>query len=119
MATGNKLWRAWGPSSLLSLSDLDGVVVAFLGREGAETFDPATGNLLWTINRKTLDLLVVGNRAVVATTDSVIVLGRDGTEVARVPHGLGHLPQINVFIAASPSTLDAITTAEMFREALS
>jgi len=119
VATGNKLWRAWGPSSLLSLSDLDGVVVAFLGREGAETFDPATGNLLWTINRKTLDLLVVGNRAVVATTDSVIVLGRDGTEVARVPHGLGHLPQINVFIAASPSTLDAITTAEMFREALS
>jgi outer membrane protein assembly factor BamB len=119
VATGNKLWRAWGPSALVSLSDLDGVVVAYLGREGAETFDPATGSLLWTVTEKVLDLLVVGNRAVLATTDSVVVLGRDGTEVARVPHGLSRLPQLTIYIVAGTSSLDAITTNELFREVLS
>jgi outer membrane protein assembly factor BamB len=119
VASGNKLWRAWGPAAVVSLSDLDGVVVAYLGREGAAAFDPATGSLLWMVNQKTLDLLVVGNRAVLATTENVVVLSRDGTEVARIPHGLSRLPQLNVFIAAGASSLDAITTAELFREVLS
>jgi hypothetical protein len=119
VATGNKLWRAWGPSSLLSLSDLDGVVVAYLGREGAEAFDSATGTLMWMVTEKALDLLVVGNRAVLATTDSIVVLGRDGTEIARIPHGLSRLPQLNVYIAACASSVGAITSAELVREVVS
>lgn len=119
LATGNKVWRAWGPSSLLSVSDLDGVVVAYLGREGFEAFDPATGSLLWTVGQKTLDLFVVGDRAVVATADSVVVVGRDGRQIARAPHGLSNLPQINVQIVAGTSTLDAITSNQLFREVLS
>jgi len=119
VATGNKLWRTWGPAALESLSDLDGVVVAYLGREGAQAFDPATGNALWAANPRALDLLVVGDRAVLATSDSIVVLGRDGTEIARVPHGLGRLPQLNVQIAAGTSSVDAITTQELFREVLS
>jgi outer membrane protein assembly factor BamB len=119
LATGNKVWRAWGPSSLLSVSDLDGVVVAYLGREGFEAFDPATGTLLWTVGQKTLDLFVVGDRAVVATVDSVVVLGRDGREIAQAPHGLSNLPQTNVQIVAGTSTLCAITSTQLFREVLS
>jgi outer membrane protein assembly factor BamB len=119
VATGNKLWRAWGPAGLESLSDLDGVAVAYLGHDGAQAFDPATGGLLWTVNEKALDLYVVGNRAVLATSDSIVMVGRDGTEIARIPHGLGGLPQLSVQIAAGTSSLDAITVQQLFREVLS
>ena len=117
LATGNKLWRAWEPDLVRSFSDLDGVALAYTSG-GVKGFDPSTGAVLWSVAQPGLDLLVVGDRAVVATSDSVVVLGRDGTETARIPHGLSRLPQVSIYLAAGTTSVVAITIGELFREVL-
>ncbi len=117
LATGNKLWRSWEPDVIRSFSNLDGVVLADTV-SGAKAFDPATGAVVWSVTQQTLDVLVVGDRAVLAEADSLVVLARSGSEIARVPHGLGRLPQSTVYIAASTNSLVAVTSTELFREVL-
>jgi len=117
LATGNKLWRSWEPEVVRSFSNLDGVALADAG-SGAKAFDPATGTVLWSVTQQTLDLLVVGDRAVLAGADSLVVLDRTGTEIARIPHGLGRLPQSTVYMATSTNSLVAVTSTQLFREVL-
>jgi outer membrane protein assembly factor BamB len=117
LATGSKLWRSWEPDIIRTFSDLDGVALAYTG-SGVRAFDPSTGTVLWSLAQQALDVLVVGDRAVVATADSLVVLDRTGTEVTRIPHGLGRLPQATVYVAASTSSLVAMTSTQLFREVL-
>ncbi len=118
LATGNKLWRSWEPDLVRSFSDLDGVVLAYTS-SGAKAFDPATGRVLWSVTQQALDLLVVGDRAVLATSDSLVVLDRTGAEVTRIPHGLNRLSQVSVYLSSSTNSLVAVTTSQLFREVLS
>lgn len=117
LATGNKLWRSWEPDIVRSFSDLDGVVLAYTSK-GEQGFDPATGSLLWTVAQPALDLLLVGDRAAIVTPDSIVVLDRAGSETARVPHALGRLPQVSVYLASNSTSLLAVTTSELFRKVL-
>ena len=115
VATGAKLWRSWEPGVIRSFSDLDGVALAYMDN-GVKAFDPATGSVLWSVGPEALDLVVIGDRAVVATADSLVVLDRTGTETLRVRHGLTRLPQVTVYLASSTNSLVAITSQQLFRE---
>ena len=117
LTTGNKLWRWWVSDLVRSFVDLDGVVLAYTD-SGAKGLDPATGTALWSVSQRALDLIVVGDRAVLATAHDLVVLGRDGAETARVSHGLTGLPSSTVYLAASANSLVASTNAELFSEVL-
>ena len=62
--------------------------------------------------------MVVGDRAVLATADSLAVLDRAGTETLSMRHGLSQLPQATVFLASSTNSLVAITYMQLFRGVL-
>jgi outer membrane protein assembly factor BamB len=114
LATGTKLWRSWEPAVLDSIADLDGVVVGYTSG-GVKAFDPTTGSLVWFSQETLLDAIVVGDRVVVATPDSVLVVDREGQQSARWPHGLSKLPALSVWVAAGPDQLVAVTSSELFR----
>jgi outer membrane protein assembly factor BamB len=115
VATGTKLWRSWEPGVIRSFSNLGGVALAYMDN-GVKAFDPATGSVLWILGPGALDLVVIGDRAVLATADSLVALDRAGTETLRVPHGLTHLPQVSVYLASSTNALVAMTSQQVFRE---
>ncbi|HEY8663649.1 MAG TPA: PQQ-binding-like beta-propeller repeat protein, partial [Propionibacteriaceae bacterium] len=115
VATGTKLWRSWESGVIRSFSDLDGVALAYTDN-GVKAFDPATGSVLWSVAPVALDLVVIGDRAVLATTDSLVVLDRTGTETVRSHHGLSRLPQVTVYLASSTNSLVAMTSQQLFRE---
>ncbi len=115
VATGTKLWRSWESGVIRSFSDLDGVALAYTDH-GLKAFDPATGSVLWSVFPESLDLVVIGDRAVLATADSLVVLDRTGTETLRMHHGLGRLPQVTIYLASSTNSLIAMTSQQVFRE---
>jgi PQQ-like domain len=117
IVTGTKLWRSWERGGMRSFSDLDGVALAYMDT-GVKAFDPATGSVLWSLGPEALDLMVVGDRAVLATADSLAVLDRAGTETLSMRHGLSQLPQATVFLASSTNSLVAITYMQLFRGVL-
>jgi len=118
LATGTKLWRGWEQAVIHSLNDLDGVVVAFTSG-GLKAFDPSTGALVWSSEATLLDATVVGDRVMVATPDSVLVIDKEGHESVRWQHGLSKLPALSVWVAAGPDQLVAATTTDLFRGVLS
>jgi outer membrane protein assembly factor BamB len=117
LATGTKLWRSWEPDIVRSLTDLDGVALAYTPH-GVKAFDTATGAVLWSVTEQALDLIVVGDRVVLATAQDLVVLDREGAESARIPHGLSRLPAASVYLAAGTSSVAASTTTELFTEVL-
>ena len=117
LASGTKLWRTWEPDLMRSLSDLGGVVLAYTPH-GAKAFDPTTGAVLWTVAEEALDLIVVSDRVVLATTSDLVVLDPAGAESIRIPHHLSRLPASSVYLAAGPGSLVAATSTQLFTEVL-